>query len=199
VQSARPSILKVTGVAESCRRRIEGSGFVYAPQRVMTNAHVVAGVAAPSVEVGDRQLPARVVLFDPVRDVAVLAVPGLARPALAFAGAASTGASAVVAGYPENGPFRSDAARVRGTQRARGPDIYQRSTVVREIYALRGLVQPGNSGGPLLDPSGRVYGVVFAAAADDPQTGYALTAKEVAEDARAGQAATARADTQGCD
>lgn len=199
VQKAESSILKVTGVAESCRRRIEGSGFVYEPERVMTNAHVVAGVTKPVVHVGDRELDARVVLYDPQRDVAVLAVPGLTRPTLGFAPAADSGASAIVAGYPENGPFRADAARVRGTQRARGPDIYQRSTVVREIYALRGLVQPGNSGGPLLTPTGEVYGVVFAAAADDAQTGYALTAAEVASDAAAGRTATARADTQGCD
>lgn len=199
VQTARQSILKIIGTAEACRRRIEGSGFVYAPQRVMTNAHVVAGVRSPAVQVGNRELAARVVLFDPRRDVAVLAVPGLDRPALSFTGAAATGADAIVAGYPQNGPFRADAARVRGTERARGPDIYQTSTVVREIYALRGLVQPGNSGGPLLDPQGQVYGVVFAAAADDPQTGYALTAREVAADAAAGTTATAPVSTQGCD
>ncbi|HWG94059.1 MAG TPA: MarP family serine protease [Mycobacteriales bacterium] len=199
VEAARPSILKITGVAEACRRRIEGTGFVYAPQRVMTNAHVVAGVDAPRVQVGDRELEARVVLFDPGRDVAVLAVPGLERPPLVFTGPAESGASAVVAGYPQNGPFRADGARVRGTQRARGPDIYQEQTVVREIYALRGLVQPGNSGGPLLDPSGQVLGVIFAAAADDPQTGYALTADEVAGSAAAGAAATDAVDTRSCD
>ena len=199
LQAARPSILKITGVADACRRRIEGTGFVYAPQRVMTNAHVVAGVTEPRVQVGDRELEARVVLFDPGRDVAVLAVPGLERPALEFNGEAEQGASAIVAGYPQNGPFRADAARVRNTQRARGPDIYQEQTVVREIYALRGLVQPGNSGGPLLDTEGRVYGVIFAAAADDPQTGYALTAAEVAGPARDGAAATEPADTRTCD
>jgi len=199
VQAARLSVLKITGVAPACRRRIEGTGFVFAPQRLMTNAHVVAGVSEPQVEVNGRQLAARVVLFDPGRDVAVLAVPGLDRPALAFAGAAETGASAIVVGYPQNGPFRADPARVRGTQQARGPDIYQQSTVVREIYALRGLVQPGNSGGPLLDPRGQVYGVVFAAAADDPQTGFALTAAEVASSVATGGQATAPVDTRGCD
>lgn len=199
VQAARPSVLKITGVAESCSRRIEGTGFVYAPQRVMTNAHVVAGVTEPMVQVGDDELTARVVLFDPGRDVAVLAVPGLDRPPLQFNGQPETGASAIVLGYPQNGPFRADAARIRGTQRARGPDIYQRETVVREIYALRGLVQPGNSGGPLLDTDGRVYGVIFAAAADDPQTGYALTADEVAGPARTGATATEPVDTRSCD
>lgn len=199
VDAARPSVLKVTGVAESCRRRVEGTGFVYAPERVMTNAHVVAGVDAPQVEVGEDRLPATVVLFDPARDIAVLAVPGLERAPLAFTGPAESGAGAIVVGYPQNGPFRADAARIRGTQRARGPDIYEQQTVVREIYALRGLVQPGNSGGPLLDLEGQVYGVIFAAAADDPQTGFALTADEVGPSAREGIAATAPVDTRECD
>ena len=199
VEAARPSILKITGVAEDCRRRIEGTGFVYAPERVMTNAHVVAGVDSPEVEVGDEQLEGRVVLFDAGRDIAVIAVPGLDRPPLAFAGEAESGANAIVIGYPQDGPFRADAARIRGTQRARGPDIYQERTVVREIYALRGLVRPGNSGGPLMAAEGGVYGVIFAAAADDEQTGYALTAAEVAEPARTGAAATEPVDTRTCD
>jgi len=196
---AREGVLKVVGVARDCSRRVEGTGFVYAPERVMTNAHVVAGVAAPDVQVGTRTLRARVVLFDPDRDVAVLLVPGLDRPPLSFAGAATAGDSAVVVGYPQDGPFTAVAARVRAQQSARGPDIYQRKTVTREVYALRALVRPGNSGGPMLAPDGRVYGVVFAAAADDSDTGYALTAAEVAGDARAGEGATGRVDTQGCD
>ncbi len=199
VTAARSRIFKITGVASSCSKRIEGSGFLFAPGRVMTNAHVVAGVTNPDVEVDGRQVRARVVLYDPNRDLAVLAVPDLRRTPLAFAGAARTNDSAIVVGYPQDGPYRADAARVRGTQNAKGPDIYQRRTVVREIYALRARVRPGNSGGPLLDPKGAVYGVVFAAAADDPQTGYALTAKEAASDARAGRTATQQVSTEGCD
>ena len=196
---ARPNVLKITGIASSCSRRIEGTGFVFARDRVMTNAHVVAGVTDPQVRVGTVAMKAQVVLYDPDRDLAVLYVPGLARTPLTFAGPAVSGAGAVVVGYPNDGPFRADPARVRGTQKARGPDIYQRRTVVREIYALRARVQPGNSGGPLLDSAGRVLGVVFAAAADDTQTGYALTAAEVAGDARAGTTATSPVSTQGCD
>ena len=196
---ARPGVLKITGIAASCSRRIEGTGFVFARERIMTNAHVVAGVSEPEVQVGSSTLKARVVLYDPARDIAVLYVPGLARSPLTFAGAAKSGTSGVVIGYPNDGPFRADPARVRGTQQARGPDIYQRKTVVREIYALRARVQPGNSGGPLVDTNGRVLGVVFAAAADDVQTGYALTAAEVASDMAAGRAATRQVSTQGCD
>ena len=200
VTSARPDVLKVTGVARSCSRGIGGTGFLYAPERVMTNAHVVAGVREPVVEVGDRTLPARVVLYDPGRDVAVLHVPGLGGSPLAFAPRpAQPGDDAIVVGYPQDGPFRADPARVRETQRARGQDIYGDRQVVREVYALRGLVQPGNSGGPLLDEQGRVLGVVFAAAADRTDTGYALTAREVASDAAAGRTATAPVSTRGCD
>jgi len=151
------------------------------------------------VQVGTRTMPARVVLFDADRDVAVLAVPGLGRPALAFAGVAASNDSAVVAGYPLGGPFTAVAARVRSREQVRGPNIYQDRTVTREVYALRAVVRPGNSGGPLLAPDGSVYGVVFAAAVDDPQTGYALTGAEVAADARTGATATTPVGTRGCD
>jgi len=126
-------------------------------------------------------------------------VPAFTRAPLSFAGVAQRGQSAVVAGYPENGPFRPVAARVRARQEAQGPDIYQNQQVTREIYAVYAVVRPGNSGGPLLAPDGRVYGVVFAAAVDDPRTGYALTAGEVAGDAQSGAGMTAQVSTQSCD
>ena len=199
VQASRTSVVKITGVATDCRKRVEGTGFVYAPQRVMTNAHVVAGVAEPTVELGDRRLGARVVLFDPVTDVAVLAVQGLDVPSLAFAAEpAEEGADTVVVGYPEDGPFRPDSARVRSRVDARGSDIYGQQEVVREVYALRGRVRPGNSGGPLLALSGEVVGVVFAAAADQPEVGYALTAEEVSEQAASGRSAEGRVDAGRC-
>ena len=200
VAKVRPSVLKVTGAAPSCQKSIEGSSFVYSPQHVMTNAHVVAGVPNPSVEVDGEQLPATTVLFDPKRDVAVLYVPGLRETPLSFAPKpGSAGDSAIVLGFPENGPFTPVSARIRDRISARGADIYSQSNVTREIYGLRALVRPGNSGGPLISPTGQVYGVVFAAATDDPDTGYALTAAEVAADAQAGARATARVSTQGCD
>lgn len=166
----------------------------------MTNAHVVAGVRAPTVYLPDGSgRSATVVLYDPDRDVAVLAVDGLSVKALAFAGDAANGASGAVAGYPEDGGFTAVAARVRDRQDIRGPNIYQRKTVTRDVYAIRASVLPGNSGGPLLSASGSVYGVVFAAATDTAQTGYVLTAAEVAADASAGRTASGAVSTQGCD
>ena len=199
VRNAHPSVVKIRGNA-SCGKQVEGSGFVYAPQRIMTNAHVVAGVANPHVEVGNSTLTARVVVFDPDKDVAVLYVPDLQRPALRFSQqGASPGASAIVVGYPEDGPFTARAARVRNRLSARGNDIYSEKEVTRDIYGVRSIVRPGNSGGPLLTTQGNVYGVVFAAATDDPETGYALTAGEVTPDAQAGRSATERVSTQDCD
>lgn len=200
VVTARSRVLKVTGIARACARQLEGTGFVYADRYVMTNAHVVSGVREPRVEIErGEDLPARVVLFDPKRDVAVLYVPDLRLKPLEFAGDAKSGDSAVVAGYPENGPFTAVAARVREEIVAVGRDIYERGTVRREVYSLRARVRPGNSGGPLLAPDGRVYGVIFAAAADDPDVGYALTADEVASSAAAGRRRTASVSTGRCD
>jgi S1-C subfamily serine protease len=200
VQLAAPAVVKVKGVATSCSRQLEGSGFVYAPNRVMTNAHVVAGVESPVVFTDNRQqFRARVVLFDPERDIAVLDVPGLNAAPLSFDGSLSHGQDAVVLGYPEDGPFSAVAARVRSVENARGPDIYQNRQVTREIYSLYTSIHPGNSGGPLLARNGQVAGVVFAAAVDSAHTGYALTASEVAGDASEGRTAVRAVPTQGCD
>lgn len=197
---ARGRVLKVTGVAKSCSRRLEGTAFVYAPDHLMTNAHVVAGVKTPQIEVarGDVR-DARVVLYDPGRDIAVLYVRNLGITPLSFTESAKSNDSALVVGFPEDGPFDVQPARIRERITAVGRDIYDRRDVRRDVYSLRTRVRPGNSGGPLLAPDGRVYGVIFAAAADDASTGYALTAKEVAGVAAQGRGATEGVSTQSCD
>jgi S1-C subfamily serine protease len=199
--AARSRVVKVQGTtSQSCDRSIEGSGFVYAPQHVLTNAHVVAGVTeGPTVTVGGSVYPAKVVLYDPQVDIAVLYVPGLDLKPLRFDYQGQAGAEAVVAGYPLDHSFTAVAARIGGTQDAVGPDIYQTGTVNRQIFEIRAEVRPGNSGGPLLSPSGAVYGVVFAAAVNTSDTGFALTASEVASDASAGATQTVPTSTQGCD
>jgi S1-C subfamily serine protease len=193
--AAKLSTVKIEGVSGDQGR--EGSGFVYARDHVMTNAHVVAGIDDPSVRVGGvgRTYEARVVLFDPDRDVAVLYVPGLRAPVLRFDDSAARGDSAVVAGYPQDGDLNLQAATVAGRVRATGQNIYSDRTVTREIYSIRSTVRPGNSGGPLLTTDGRVYGVVFARSTSDDETGYVLTAAEVASDADRAASATEAVDT----
>jgi S1-C subfamily serine protease len=199
VAQTRGSVVKVLGDAPSCDRGIEGSGFAYAPQHVLTNAHVVAGTDTVRLQVGSRSLVAHVVVFDPRRDVAVLYVPGLTAPSLTFAPApAVTNASAIVLGYPEDGPFDARSARVRSRNTIIGQDIYGDQTVRREVYAVRSLVRSGNSGGPLIDTSGRVLGIVFATARDSSDTGFVLTNNEVGADAAEGRSATATVGTGHC-
>jgi S1-C subfamily serine protease len=199
VINAKRSVIKVLGTAPSCSRRIEGSGFVYADERVMTNAHVVAGTRDVQVEVNGDRLDATVVVYDPERDLAVLYVPELSAPVLPFiARPAATGANAIVLGFPLDGPYNAQSARVRDLSRITGPDIYDSNDVTREIYTIRALVRSGNSGGPLVTPNGRVLGVIFAAAADNPNVGFALTASEAAGTAKAGTERTRGVKTGDC-
>jgi S1-C subfamily serine protease len=197
VRAAGASVVRVRGAAGSCDKSVSGTGFVYAPERVMTNAHVVAAVASPTVQVGGRGWPleAKVVVFDAARDVAVLYVPGLDAPALPFHTDVGPRDSMAVAGFPEGGPYHVGAARIRTELSARGRDIYDERPVTRDVYSLYALVRHGNSGGPLLTPEGSVAGVVFATSATDSRTGYALTAEQVAADAAAGAVATERVST----
>ncbi|NUR73220.1 MAG: MarP family serine protease [Hamadaea sp.] len=200
VVNSHKSVVKVLGSAPSCSRRIEGSGFVYAPEHVLTNAHVVAGTTAVAIkdEEGDRH-SARVVVYDPERDLAVLYVPGFSAPALRLADdEVDTGADAIVLGYPLDGPYNAQPARVRDVGDITGPDIYDDQKVTREVYTIRALVRSGNSGGPLISPNGRVLGVIFAAAADDKNTGFAVTADEATPIAAAGATKTTGVGTQTC-
>lgn len=200
---AKKSIVKVVGTAPSCGKVLEGTGFVFSDRRVMTNAHVVGGVDEPTVQIGGegRLYDAKVVLYDWQRDIAVLDVPDLKARPLEFTGTdddAESGDSAIVAGFPENGAYDVRSARVRARIQPDGPDIYHRGTVRRDVYSLYATVRQGNSGGPLLTPDGKVYGVVFAKSLDDPDTGYALTADEIREDIEIGRTANQQVDSQGC-
>ena len=200
VRQAKASVLKVRGRARSCSRALEGSGFVVAPQRVITNAHVVAGTDQVQVEISpNNALDAEVVSYDPEVDVAILKVPGLRAPVLPLAPqAAVSGLSGLVLGYPLDGPYTASAARVRDRIHLRGPDIYNASTVVRNVYTVRAVVRSGNSGGPLLDGSGQVLGLVFGAAVDNDETGFVLADDEIANQVAAAPSRNTEVSTGSC-
>ncbi len=198
VSKSKPSVVKIRGVATACQKVLEGTGFVIAPNRVMSNAHVVAGSDSVTVEAEGKKYDATVVSYDPSADISILDVPNLPQEPLVFAEEpAKTGTDAVVLGYPGGGEFAATPARVREIIELSGPDIYKTTTVNREVYTIRGLVRQGNSGGPMINRAGKVIGVVFGAAVDDNDTGFVMTTDEVSRQlAKIGN--TAKVPTGAC-
>jgi S1-C subfamily serine protease len=154
--------VRVLGTA--CGLAIEGSGWVAEPDVVVTNAHVVAGEQDTTVEVGGNspELTARPVAYDPTDDIAVLRIQNLGLPALSLVDNPASGRAGAILGYPEDGPFDVQPGRIGHTQRVLTQDAYGRGPVSRLLTPLRGLVRPGNSGGPLVDEDGHVLTTVFA-------------------------------------
>ncbi|HEY7829274.1 MAG TPA: MarP family serine protease [Solirubrobacteraceae bacterium] len=178
---ASKSVVRVLGTA--CGLAIEGSGWVAAPNEIVTNAHVVAGEQDTSVEIGGRSpsLPAQAIAFDPTDDVAVLRVPELGLPALSLVPDPTSGQAGAILGYPENGPFEARAARIGETQKVLTQDAYGNGPVSRLLTPLRGVVRPGNSGGPLVDSGGGVLTTVFAGTTGSgPAGGYGVANATVA-------------------
>ncbi len=173
---AAESVLKIAGTAYQCGQNQTGTGFVVSPGRVVTNAHVVAGVSQPVVEIpGGGAMPGRVVYFDTQHDLAVLAVDGLPSEPLALSSDLPAGSPAAFAGYPHGGPFQSKPATVQDIATVLVPDIYGNNPSPEDVYRLAGDVQPGNSGGPLLTTDGQVAGVIFAKATTRSSLGFAIT------------------------
>ncbi|MBF9335683.1 MarP family serine protease [Microbacterium lacticum] len=179
LQAAAGSVARISGTAYACGVSMTGSGFIVADDLLATNAHVVAGVDSPVVELPGREArEGRVVYFDAVDDIALVSVDGLDAPALDRVDL-SPGDSAVVQGYPHGGPFTSTGASVLSVGVVPVPDIYDTGVAPREIYSLAADVQPGNSGGPLLTAAGDVAGIVFARGEDGAGRGYAITMAEL--------------------
>jgi S1-C subfamily serine protease len=180
VATAKASVVMIRGDSPGCV--LEGSGFVVAPNRVMTPAQIVAGGETFTVEVGGQTLDAHVVSYDHRRDLAILDVPNLTALPLSFAVETAVGGSdAILLGYPEGSDdIAVILARIREVIQLNGPDIYRTATVSREVYTIRGGGVKGASGGPLIDRDGHVLGISFGVAVDDADTGFALTAKEIA-------------------
>jgi S1-C subfamily serine protease len=181
VQAAGNSVVRVLGTA--CGLGVEGSGWIAAPDLVVTNAHVVAGESDTTVTPAgsSTQLDATPVHYDPQNDLSLLRVNGLAGTGLSLSPDVRSGTAGAVLGYPENGPFTITPARVGVTGPVVTQDSYGRGPITRELTALRGEVNSGNSGGPLVDGAGQVMGTVFAATTQGKPGGYAVPNDVVAE------------------
>jgi S1-C subfamily serine protease len=181
VRHAAASVVRVDGSA--CGLAIEGSGWVAAPDIVVTNAHVVAGETDTSVQVAGHppDHPARALAFDATHDVAVLQVPDLGLPALSLAAHPSSGTPGAILGYPEDGAFDAEPGRIGRTQTVLTDNAYGQGPVARLLTPLRGRVRPGNSGGAMVDSSGSVLTTVFAATIGaSPRGGYGVANETVA-------------------
>jgi S1-C subfamily serine protease len=175
VRAAGRSVVRVLGTA--CGLGVQGSGWIAGDGLVVTNAHVVAGQDDTTIQLGgeDPSLDAQAVWYDPRNDLAILRAPGLGgAPALRLHVDAEPGTSAAVLGFPENGPYDVQPARLGSTETVITQDAYGRGPVRRAITSLRGLVRHGNSGGPVVDGRGRVLATVFAAASGRHRTGYGV-------------------------
>ncbi len=187
-------------VSSGCGGLIEGSGFPVTSDVIATNAHVVAGGHGTTILVPGKtaELPARVILFDPQTDLALLLVPGLDLTPLSFSTSGPRGTQGAVVGYPGGGFEQVVPGAIRGQIQAVGRDIYSQGLVNRQIYVLQASVIPGNSGGPFVNLKGQVLGIVFARSTATPDEGYALTAGQVATEISHGQSNTAAVSTEGC-
>jgi S1-C subfamily serine protease len=183
VARAERGVVRVVGTA--CGLGIEGSGWVVAPDLVVTNAHVVAGESTTVVERGGElpELPATVVRFDARNDLAVLRVPRLDRRALHLLRRPRAQTPGAILGYPLDGPFVAEPARIGVTEDVETSDAYGRGLLARRLTAIRGLIRPGNSGGPVVTRSGAVLTTVFAATTSPgPKGGYGVANDTVRSD-----------------
>ena len=182
--AADQSTVRIVGHA--CDKIQEGSGFVVENNYVVTNAHVVAGVGAPQVQLqGGGEFNARTVLFNDDLDLAVLRLDEAPAESLTFVPETlDRGAPGAVLGYPGGGPLDGEQAAVRRSMIAIGKDIYGDDTVRRQVYELQTTVRPGNSGGPFVTIDGQVAGVVFAASTTNADVGYAITSAEAIPEVR---------------
>lgn len=180
IHAALDSVVRVEGIATSCKERLSGSGFVIQSGYVITNAHVVAGTDRVGVRIKGKGTyrSGKVVYFDPQKDIAVIKVNKLDTPVLNLSSVQRRGEDSVIAGFPGGGELKLVPARVQTVTESHGTDIYGNKNVEREIYALRTNVRQGDSGAPMITDLGQVAGMVFAVSATDPTTGYALTVDE---------------------
>lgn len=176
------SVARISGIAHQCGQSQSGSGVAISPNRVVTNAHVLAGVSDVSVEMPDGQVrTGRVVLFDSSRDLALVAVDTLDAGAASVGGPMETGEEGYVMGYPAGGPFNAGPAVVQARGESAVNNIYGGASSEVEVYQLNANVRQGNSGGPLVNTDGEVTGIIFARSVEGSSVGFAVTAEQAGD------------------
>lgn len=197
VEKARASVVKIEG--EGCDSEVEGSGFVAGNDEVVTNAHVVAGVRSPFVIDQKGKHGAKVVLFDPDLDIAILKTSNLAgQPLALIASPAANGTATAILGYPSNAGFTAKPGVVLESFEAEGRNIYNQGHTVRDIYSVKTEIEHGNSGGPMIRKDGGVVGVVFAKSVNYDQVGYALAMQKVIDEVNQAAGQSTRVSTESC-
>ena len=197
--SASAAVVRLTGTAAQCNQVQSGSGVAVAPDRVLTNAHVVLGVDAPTVTDRARGVhAARIVHLDTAHDLAVLAVDDADLPVMPVGAELTGGASASVLGYPDGGPFASTPAAVQAVGEVPLGDVLTGAASMVDVYTLAADIRHGYSGGPVVDAAGNLAGLVFARAPGSDAVGYALTADTIAPVVAAAPGMTATVPSGDC-
>ena len=197
--SASAAVVRLTGTAAQCSQVQSGSGVAVAPDRVLTNAHVVLGVDAPTVTDRARGVhAARIVHLDTAHDLAVLAVDDADLPVMPVGAELTGGASASVLGYPDGGPFASTPATVQAVGEVPLGDVLTGAASMVDVYTLAADIRHGYSGGPVVDAAGNLAGLVFARAPGSDAVGYALTADTIAPVVAAAPGMTATVPSGDC-
>ncbi len=183
IKNSKNSVVRIDGIAQSCSAAMTGTGFIVGTERVITNAHVVAGVDEPVISQPNStlQIQGKVIYIDRQKDIAVLFVPGLMGDKLTFIGPVTANELGFVIGYPNGGVLKTIPVSISSEFESLGADIDGQGQVKREVIVFGGEIKPGNSGGPLLNDQGQVLGMVFAADAENKNTGYALAPQEMVE------------------
>ncbi len=197
VAKDRQSIVKIVG--RGCGGLVDGSGFVVGSNMVVTNAHVVAGINRQFVVDSNGTHSATAIWFDPDLDLAILRVSNLAGAPLPLERAVvANKTAAVVLGYPGGGAFTANPASVLDQFTATGRNIYGRGSTDRSVYEIAADIEPGNSGGPLVNAQGAVIGVIFARSTSYENVGYALTMESVISAISKASARGTTVDTGSC-
>jgi S1-C subfamily serine protease len=183
IKNSKNSVVRIDGIAQSCSAAMTGTGFIVGTERVITNAHVIAGVDEPVISQPNStlQIQGKVIYIDRQKDIAVLFVPGLMGDTLTFIGPVTANELGFVIGYPNGGVLKTIPVSISSEFESMGADIDGQGQVKREVIVFGGEIKPGNSGGPLLNNQGQVLGMVFAADAENKNTGYALAPQEMVE------------------